>query len=278
MLNPYLFGPLLIWFVAQLIKFSLSLIRGESDVRYLFAAGGMPSAHSAVVTSLATIALVDAGFKSPLFGITALLAAIVMYDSFGVRRSAGDQARTLNRLIDDLATSGNLRTAQDYRHLREILGHQPNEVAVGAALGIIGGIVIEYNKLNGRFNFLLTKTSKPEAFSLAVGAAVILLATLIINRRLKQASSSALEKTYAKRTLVTGLIGTGAFLGLAFASLQNALYISSQIVTLLTVTLWLLVVIALFRQGYKKIVEVRRAEKLNSRKKSWLKKAGKLKL
>ena len=100
--NVYLYGPLILWFVAQLVKFSIHLARGRADVRYLFASGGMPSAHAAVVCSLATITLLDQGITSPLFGITAILAAIVMYDSFGVRRSSGDQARLLNRLVSDL--------------------------------------------------------------------------------------------------------------------------------------------------------------------------------
>ena len=134
-MTAYLYVPLIAWALAQGIKMLIEIFKGEADLRYLYASGGMPSAHSAVVTALAGYTFYHQGIDSPLFGVTAVFAAIVMYDSFGVRRSAGEQARTLNKLIAEMSHNGNLRKPDDYSQLREILGHQPLEVIVGALLG-----------------------------------------------------------------------------------------------------------------------------------------------
>lgn len=88
--NPYIIVPFATWAVAQISKFAIAAFRGRIDFRYLYASGGMPSVHSAVVCSLAMTALLVDGVGSHLFGFTAIFAAIVMYDSFGVRRSAGE--------------------------------------------------------------------------------------------------------------------------------------------------------------------------------------------
>jgi acid phosphatase family membrane protein YuiD len=101
----------------------------------------MPSVHSAVVSSLATYALLQGGPTNPLFGVTAVFAAIVIYDSFGVRRSAGDNAKALNKLIAELAETGGVRDRAAYGHLREILGHKPLESLSCVILGIVMGVV-----------------------------------------------------------------------------------------------------------------------------------------
>lgn len=136
MITPYLYVPFAAWALAQLLKFSIALVRGKADLRYLYASGGMPSVHSAVVCSLAAYALFAGGAMSPLFGITAVFAAIVMYDSFGVRRSTGEQAKTINQLITELGRTGSVRDTSSFNNVREILGHKPFEVLVGAILGI----------------------------------------------------------------------------------------------------------------------------------------------
>lgn len=150
-ITAYLYVPFAAWAIAQLVKFSLALIRGEGNIRYLYASGGMPSVHSATVCSLATWALIDGGVASPLFGITAVFAAIVMYDSFGVRRSAGEHARAINQLINDLSRNGGLKNASDYREMREMLGHKPLEVLVGAILGIAIAVVFGYQKITSTY-------------------------------------------------------------------------------------------------------------------------------
>ncbi|NLM41309.1 MAG: divergent PAP2 family protein [Firmicutes bacterium] len=131
--NRVLMTALLAWAVAQVLKIvSWAVTRGKFNVRRLVEPGGMPSSHSAFVTSLATGIGISEGFDSTLFALAAVFALVVMYDAAGVRRAAGKQARVLNAIIEDL----NRREVHPER-LRELLGHTPVEVVVGALLGIV---------------------------------------------------------------------------------------------------------------------------------------------
>lgn len=98
----------------------------------------MPSSHSAVVTSLATLIGKSQGLDSPIFALSVIFALIVMYDAAGVRRAAGKQAKLLNKIVN---TPG-LTTLQVQERLVEVLGHSPIEVGVGAIIGIIAGIIL----------------------------------------------------------------------------------------------------------------------------------------
>ncbi len=98
----------------------------------------MPSSHSAVVCSLTTSIAMTEGFASPLFAICAVLSFIVMYDAAGVRRSAGEQAQMLNEIIAQLSEQNQLQNEQ---MVREIFGHTPLQVVVGAGIGILIPIV-----------------------------------------------------------------------------------------------------------------------------------------
>ncbi len=129
--NPYIAIPFTTWFLAQVIKFGLSALRGQLNLRLFYTSGGMPSAHSAVVIALAMTALVIEGVGSPIFGLATVFAAIVLYDSFGVRRSSGDQAVAINSILKRLPSSQDLGAI----HLREVFGHRPDEVVAGAGLG-----------------------------------------------------------------------------------------------------------------------------------------------
>ena len=60
-----------------------------------------------------------------------------MYDAAGVRRAAGNQARILNNIMKDLSEKKPL----EEKKLKELLGHTPVEVFVGAILGIAVGIL-----------------------------------------------------------------------------------------------------------------------------------------
>ncbi|NMA99927.1 MAG: divergent PAP2 family protein [Firmicutes bacterium] len=131
--NAVLMTSILAWAIAQILKIiSWAFVSKELNFRRLVEPGGMPSSHSAFVTSLATgIGLFD-GFDSTIFALATVFALIVMYDASGVRRAAGKQARVLNAIIEDL----NRRELHPER-LRELLGHTPFEVLVGALLGIV---------------------------------------------------------------------------------------------------------------------------------------------
>ena len=97
----------------------------------------MPSSHSAVVTRLATIVGKRVGLYSSMFGIATIFAFVVMYDATGVRRAAGKQAKILNKIVN---TPG-LTKEQVSEKLVETLGHTPVQVFVGAAIGIISGLM-----------------------------------------------------------------------------------------------------------------------------------------
>jgi acid phosphatase family membrane protein YuiD len=126
------------WFLAQAIKLVVELVRNRRlDLRYFVSAGGMPSAHSALVTSLTTAVARHDGTDSPTFAIAAVFAAIVMYDAAGLRQAVSIQARILNRMIDELFKEHALRE----QRLRELIGHTPVEVAAGFALGLAVGVL-----------------------------------------------------------------------------------------------------------------------------------------
>ncbi|MGK7876393.1 MAG: divergent PAP2 family protein [Xenococcaceae cyanobacterium] len=132
--NQVLVVALLACFMAQGLKVVIELIKnGKVNFRFLVTTGGMPSAHSALVGSLATGVGQTVGWSSPEFAIACLFAVIVMYDAAGVRQAAGKQARLLNQIIDELFQEGKEFNEE---RLKELLGHTPFQVFVGLALGI----------------------------------------------------------------------------------------------------------------------------------------------
>jgi acid phosphatase family membrane protein YuiD len=123
----------------QLFKFLRDWLRnGEFSIPVLFSTGGMPSSHSALVTSLATATGIRFGFGSGYFAIACVLALIVMYDARGVRQESGQHARVINQIVRELF-SGH---AISDRELKELLGHTTIEVFVGALVGIIYTVIL----------------------------------------------------------------------------------------------------------------------------------------
>ncbi len=143
--NPYLFVPFVAWFVAQSIKFIRAAIRGDINLKYFFVSGDMPSAHSAAVCALAVTALVLNGFTSPIFGLSGFFAAVVIYDSFGVRRASGDQAVVINAILRNI--DGKAKGKLSSVKVREVLGHKPEEVVVGAILGALIALLLNASHL-----------------------------------------------------------------------------------------------------------------------------------
>ena len=134
----YLLPPLLAWGIAQALKVTLVSVRQRRlNLRVLAETGGMPSSHSALVTGLTFGIGRLNGFNSAPFAIALIFSFVVMYDAAGVRRAAGRQAAVLNRLVEDLVA---MRGIQEDR-LRELLGHTPVEVVVGAVLGAAVGLI-----------------------------------------------------------------------------------------------------------------------------------------
>jgi len=123
------------WTVAQLTKILRDLLRGDFRWERITGAGGMPSSHSAMVVATTIASGLTAGFDSPFFAISFVLSGIVMYDAAGVRRHAGRHARAINRIIQELKTEHPLKNIR----LKELIGHSPMEVLVGALQGLIVG-------------------------------------------------------------------------------------------------------------------------------------------
>jgi len=133
--NRVLQATFLPWVIAQISKPIIEYLRKRKlNLRLLTTAGGMPSSHSALVCGLATAVGIREGLASTLFAVAFALAVIVMYDAAGVRRAASMQARILNQIIDELFQGHPISETR----LRELLGHTPIEVVVGALLGIVG--------------------------------------------------------------------------------------------------------------------------------------------
>ena len=135
-------------FAAQIIKcFVFLIVKRNIDLRLFTTTGGMPSSHSAGVMSLSTAVGLIKGFSSIEFAIAIGYACIVMYDAAGVRRAAGKQAACLNKIIMDIYKQD---LAEAGGKLKELLGHTPMQVFVGAIFGVVYayGIHILLQQLN----------------------------------------------------------------------------------------------------------------------------------
>jgi acid phosphatase family membrane protein YuiD len=268
--NPYIVVPLATWAVAQISKFAVAALRGRVDLRYLYASGGMPSVHSAVVTSLATTAALVDGLDSHLFGVTVILAAIVMYDSFGVRRSSGEQAMAINMLIDSLGRD-RVKLDRPDLHLREILGHQPREVTVGALLGIFLAGLFNYDKLGGLTTFMQTLPARPELIAYLAVFAVILLGGLVTRFVLvaRYKKSRTMRKLAQRILTATQVVGWLGLVSVVFVY-ERASYLSWRLWPLLILAIGVVWGIWIATSSYKVVPASLASEADEARKRKWL--------
>lgn len=125
------------WISSQVLKTLIHLIINKKLVwERLMGDGGMPSSHSATVTSVAIATGFTAGWGSPVFAVAVFLAIIVMHDATGVRRETGKQAVVINNMLElfEEMGAGNLTPEQT---LKEFVGHTPLQVLAGGILGVI---------------------------------------------------------------------------------------------------------------------------------------------
>ena len=136
--NPYLITALSSWFIAQVLKVIINaIVSRKLDMTRLVGDGGMPSGHSATVVSLATMCGLSFGLASVEFAITAILAVIVCHDATGVRRETGRHAEVLNELLKSLETGKPV-------DLKELVGHTPLQVTMGALIGVGNALLMYY--------------------------------------------------------------------------------------------------------------------------------------
>ncbi len=130
--NKILMVTLIVWGAGQGIKIVTNLLRGKRfNFRWIIVTGGMPSSHAAGVTALMTCCGLEYGFQSGMFALAFVFAMVTMFDAQGVRRSTGEQAEILNRVIDDMYWHKKL----DMGRIREFVGHSPVQVLAGFVLG-----------------------------------------------------------------------------------------------------------------------------------------------
>lgn len=139
--NPFLITGLSSWGIAQVMKAVIhGVINRKFDLMRLFGDGGMPSGHSATVTSVAVLSALVFGTGSFQFAVSALLAIIVCHDAVGVRRETGKQAVVLNEILKtfDVLSSKEFPEGK----LKEFVGHSPIQVAAGILIGIVNAFVM----------------------------------------------------------------------------------------------------------------------------------------
>mgnify|MGYP000003281234 FL=1 len=140
--NGFLLVALSSWFWAQLIKTILhAIVTKRVDFTRLVGDGGMPSGHSATVSSLATAAALVYGLGSFEFAIALVFAIVVCKDAMGVRLETGKQAA----IINDIVEAFNVLTSEEKlpdAKLKEFVGHTPLQVIAGILLGIVNAVLL----------------------------------------------------------------------------------------------------------------------------------------
>jgi uncharacterized protein len=132
--NKILVITLSVWALAQCVKVFLGVLREHRfNFRWFIGTGGMPSSHAAGATALATTIGLETGFNSLVFALAAVFALVTMFDAQGVRRSTGQQAEILNKILEDIYWKGKIET----QRLAELIGHSPTQVLVGSVFGCL---------------------------------------------------------------------------------------------------------------------------------------------
>lgn len=128
--------------IAQILKVIYFLILHKKiNFKIFTTTGGMPSSHSAGVIGLSMTVGYNCGMNSIPFAIALGYALVVMYDAAGIRRSAGKIAATMNRVMEEFYAH---RPSAAGEKLKELLGHTPLEVFMGAIVGIVVSYVIHF--------------------------------------------------------------------------------------------------------------------------------------
>lgn len=129
----YLITPFLAWLVAGCLKFLINSIKAKQLAFGLIGYGGMPSNHSAIVSSMAALIAFKEGIDVPAFGVALTLAFIVMLDANSLRRAVGKHAVEINKLA---------KNDPEYQLLRERMGHTKLEILGGVSVGFLVGFTV----------------------------------------------------------------------------------------------------------------------------------------
>ena len=131
----YAMTPFIAWFMAGATKFAINSLKAGQPAFGQIGYGGLPSNHSAMVSSTAALIALREGIDHPAFGVALTLAFIVMLDANSLRRQVGQHAAMINRLTG---------CAPDAHLLRERMGHTPLEIGVGVLVGILAACLVDF--------------------------------------------------------------------------------------------------------------------------------------
>lgn len=136
--NKVLIAVMTAWLLAQALKIPTEYLRSRRWMwAMFFAAGGMPSSHTALMVAGTLAVGLYHGFDNPLFAISVGVTMIIAHDAAGVRRQAGKHAERINLLVGELLHGHTLKEEE----LKEVIGHTPLEVIGGIILGLLVAIV-----------------------------------------------------------------------------------------------------------------------------------------
>ncbi|MDG6773954.1 divergent PAP2 family protein [Thiomicrorhabdus sp. ZW0627] len=130
----YLLIPFFTWLVTGVTKFAINSIKAKKMAFELIGYGGMPSNHSAIVSSVAALIALREGIDHPAFAVALGVAFVVMLDASSLRRQVGKQAEAINRL--------NREAGSDAPVLRERMGHSKPEILAGILVGCLCALVL----------------------------------------------------------------------------------------------------------------------------------------
>ena len=141
--NYLLISAIVSWFGAQMCKVFTGMFKERKFnlITLFFSNGGMPSSHSAVVCGLATASIIRYGLGSAYTAITLVIARDVMVDASGVRYETGKQAEIINKMIKEIFSHE--KSPEEFNtNLKELVGHTPFQVLVGALFGIACSVIL----------------------------------------------------------------------------------------------------------------------------------------
>ncbi len=125
--------------VAQIMKPFVDFLQtGRFRFLRMLDTGGMPSSHTAAVTTLTVGVAVFQGVRSPLFGICLVMSLYFIFEATGLRQEVGNQARVLNEIIEKARETHHFNAEE----LQELIGHTWAEVIGGFALGLLISLII----------------------------------------------------------------------------------------------------------------------------------------
>lgn len=240
------------WLISHLIKFSIDAFHGQPDLRSFYRSGGMPSAHTAAVTAAAVAALMLEGPESAVFGLAAVLAAIVVYDSLGMRRSVGEQAITINTLSES-SSSGTSR-------IREVIGHTPREVIAGIGLGAAVALLFTYSVWSVHMEWLLATPGNEERLAYLIVFAALIAAGVILRIVLTRYRKVAITRQLVGQVWWSFILPGAVGLFFSLLQYQASGGPSGRLWTIIVASVIVLVHIWLYFRLYRKAGETYRQQ------------------